>query len=138
MRRHAVRIRLVGNVLLALVVCSRACAAGSHSGPRNVAFVNVTVVPMDQERILAGQTVLVRGERIAAIGPSVAVKVPEGAMRVDGTGKYLMPGLVDMHVHRKTSRKRGRGKPPPSGERRNWPSVCLTQPVETGRLYVCS
>jgi imidazolonepropionase-like amidohydrolase len=94
-----VKISLVRNVLLALVVCGRACAAGSHSGPRDVAFVSVNVVPMDQERVLAGQTVLVRGERIAAIGPAAAVKVPEGAMRVEGTGGYLMPGLVDMHVH---------------------------------------
>jgi len=107
-----VKISSVGNVLLALVVCSRACAAGSDSRPRDVAFVNVNVVPMDQERVLAGQTVLVRGERIAAIGPVAAVEIPEGAMRVDGTGKYLMPGLADMHVHQETLRERERGKPP--------------------------
>jgi imidazolonepropionase-like amidohydrolase len=93
------KISLLGNILLALAVFSPACAARSESRPRDVAFVNVNVVSMDQEQLLAGQTVLIRGERIAAIGPVAAVQIPEGAMRVDGTGKYLMPGLADMHVH---------------------------------------
>ncbi|MDX6386110.1 MAG: hypothetical protein QOK48_3683 [Blastocatellia bacterium] len=64
-----------------------------------VAFVNVSVVPMDSERILNGQTVIVRDGRILEIGAAEHVKIPEGATRIDGLGKYLMPGLVDMHVH---------------------------------------
>lgn len=64
-----------------------------------IAFVNVNVVPMDSERILPGQTVIVRGDRISEIGPVDAIAIPEGAQRIDGDGKYLMPGLVDMHVH---------------------------------------
>jgi N-acyl-D-amino-acid deacylase len=67
--------------------------------PQPVAFVNVSVVPMDRERVLAGQTVLVRDGRIAEIGPVAAVKVPEGVTRVDGTGKFLIPGLAEMHAH---------------------------------------
>jgi imidazolonepropionase-like amidohydrolase len=63
------------------------------------AFVGVTVIPMDRERRLAGQTVLVRGDRIVEIGPSARVKVPEGSARVDGSGKYLIPGLAEMHAH---------------------------------------
>ena len=43
---------------------------------RVVAFVNVNVVPMDSERVLAGQTVVVRGEQIAEVGPVGRVKVP--------------------------------------------------------------
>jgi imidazolonepropionase-like amidohydrolase len=64
-----------------------------------VAFVNVNVIPMDRERILAGQTVIVRDGRIAEIGPAGRTKVPVGALSVDGHGKYLIPGLADMHVH---------------------------------------
>lgn len=64
-----------------------------------VAFVNVNVVPMDEERLMAGQTVIVRDGVIAALGPTDKVKVPAGALRIDGRGKYLMPGLADMHVH---------------------------------------
>ena len=64
-----------------------------------IAFVNVNVVPMDEERVLGGQTVIVRDGLIAALGPAEQVKVPTGALRIDGRGKYLMPGLADMHVH---------------------------------------
>ena len=64
-----------------------------------VAFVNVNVVPMDDERVLAAQTVVVKDGVIAALGPSDKIKIPAGALRIDGRGKYLMPGLSDMHVH---------------------------------------
>ncbi|HKA20396.1 MAG TPA: amidohydrolase family protein [Blastocatellia bacterium] len=64
-----------------------------------VAFVNVSVIPMDEERIIAGQTVLVKDGLIAAVGPANSAKIPLGALRVDGRGKYLLPGLADMHVH---------------------------------------
>ncbi len=67
--------------------------------PKTIAFINVNVVPFDRERILAGQTVIVRDGRIAEIGPVDKTKVPAGALQIDGRGKYLMPGLADMHVH---------------------------------------
>ncbi|MHC4557387.1 MAG: amidohydrolase family protein [Planctomycetota bacterium] len=67
--------------------------------PAAIAFVNVNVVPMDSERILPGQTVIVRADRISEIGPVDTTDIPEGALRIDGRDKYLMPGLVDMHVH---------------------------------------
>ena len=47
----------------------------------------------------AGQTVVVRGSRIVEVGPSASVRVPAGARRMDGRGKWLIPGLWDMHVH---------------------------------------
>jgi imidazolonepropionase-like amidohydrolase len=64
-----------------------------------VAFESVAVVPMDRERVLDGQTVVVRDGKIAEIGPSNSVQVPAGAIRVDGKGKYLMPGIAEMHAH---------------------------------------
>lgn len=64
-----------------------------------VAFMNVNVVPMDEERVLAAQTVIVKDGLIAEMGPADRVKIPSGALRIDGRGKYLMPGLADMHVH---------------------------------------
>ncbi len=64
-----------------------------------VAFVNVNVVPMDSEQILESQTVLVRDGVIEQIERSEQVYVPAEAHIIDGQGKYLMPGLVDMHVH---------------------------------------
>ncbi|HEU4680192.1 MAG TPA: amidohydrolase family protein [Gemmatimonadales bacterium] len=64
-----------------------------------VAFVDVTVVPMDRERTVPRQTVVVRGDRIVAMGPADQVKVPAGGLRIDGRGKFLIPGLAEMHAH---------------------------------------
>ncbi len=66
---------------------------------QTTAFVGVNVVPMDRERILANQTVIVRNGVITEIGDARRVRVPSGAARIDGAGKYLIPGLVDMHTH---------------------------------------
>jgi len=70
-------------------------------GPLNsvVAFQNVNVIPMDSERVLEGQTVVVRDGVIESIGNSGQVQVPNEALVTNGQGKYLIPGLVDMHVH---------------------------------------
>jgi imidazolonepropionase-like amidohydrolase len=67
--------------------------------PQSVAFTNVTVVPMDSNRVLENHTVVVTKDRITAVGPSGKVQVPAGATQVDGKGKYLMPGLAEMHGH---------------------------------------
>ena len=64
-----------------------------------LAITNVTVIPMDRERVLRSQTVLIRGGRIVAVGPSSTVAIPSSAMKIDGTGRFLIPGLVDAHVH---------------------------------------
>ena len=64
-----------------------------------VAFVDVSVLPMDRDRVLEHQTVIVRGPTIDVVGPAGSTRVPDGATRIDGRGKFLMPGLVDMHGH---------------------------------------
>jgi imidazolonepropionase-like amidohydrolase len=79
--------------------CALLCAALLGPGERVTAFVDVTVIPMDRERSLPNQTVVVRGDRIVEIGPASRVKVPDGGIRVDGRGKYLIPGLAEMHAH---------------------------------------
>lgn len=67
---------------------------------RNVsAFVNVIAVPMDADRVLQDWTVVVGDGKIVAMGPSSAVRPPAGATIIDGRGKYLMPGLAEMHGH---------------------------------------
>ncbi|HJR51714.1 MAG TPA: hypothetical protein VJ794_11445, partial [Gemmatimonadales bacterium] len=72
------------------------CATRSQSV---VAFVDVTVIPMDRDRRIPGQTVVVRDDRIVELGPVASVKVPEGATRVEGKGRFLIPGLAEMHAH---------------------------------------
>ena len=66
---------------------------------RVTAFVNVNLIPMTEEKIIENQTVIVKGKRILEIGSSTEVVIPEKAHIIDGTGCYLMPGLVDMHAH---------------------------------------
>ncbi|HEX2217865.1 MAG TPA: amidohydrolase family protein [Gemmatimonadales bacterium] len=82
-------------------LCALVAADPPPSKPADTltAFVGVTVIPMDRERRLPGQTVVVRGDRIVEIGPAGRVKVPEGGVRVDGKGKFLIPGLAEMHAH---------------------------------------
>ena len=86
-----------------LIVASHASGAQTSSGPvlarTTVAFVDVSVIPMDRDRVLAHQTVVVRDGRIVAIGAASSTRVPDDASRVNGRGKFLAPGLVDMHAH---------------------------------------
>lgn len=69
------------------------------SGAEVSAFVGVNVIPMDREWVLRDQTVVVRGDRIVEVGPRNRVRIPAGARRIDGSGKYLIPGLAEMHGH---------------------------------------
>jgi imidazolonepropionase-like amidohydrolase/glyoxylase-like metal-dependent hydrolase (beta-lactamase superfamily II) len=74
-------------------------ARASRGGfvPGVFAVTNVNVIPMTRDTVLRGATLLVRDGRIAAVGPDV--QIPSGARRVDGAGKYVIPGLADMHTH---------------------------------------
>jgi len=81
-----------------------ACLSGEPGAPDTVAIRNVTVIPMTGEDVLRAHTVLVRDGRIAALGPDAVVSVPGGATVVDGTGRYLIPGLIEMHAHTSKTR----------------------------------
>jgi imidazolonepropionase-like amidohydrolase len=64
-----------------------------------VALAHVTVVDPVDSLPRPDQTVLIQGNRITAAGPSGTVRIPTGARLVNGRGKFLIPGLWDMHVH---------------------------------------
>lgn len=74
-------------------------SAVSASQETVTAFTDVNVLPMDRERVLEGQTVIVRGDRIAEVGPAGDVAVPDGAREIDGQGQYLVPGFAELHGH---------------------------------------
>jgi imidazolonepropionase-like amidohydrolase len=74
-------------------------ALQQSSSAQDLAFVGVNVVPMDKNRTLNNQTVIVQDGRIAQVGPVGSTRVPDGALRLEGRGKYLMPGLGEMHGH---------------------------------------
>jgi hypothetical protein len=89
-------------IALPAASCRRPGAQLVRAAPpavETMAFVGVTVIPMDSERRLLDQTVLVADGKIAAIGPRAEVTIPDGAHRVDAAGKFLLPGLVDAHAH---------------------------------------
>jgi hypothetical protein len=65
----------------------------------SLVFDGVTVVDVEHGKLLPAQQVVISGDRIQAVGSAGAVKVPKGVQVVDARGKYLMPGLWDMHTH---------------------------------------
>jgi hypothetical protein len=67
--------------------------------PGDLVIANATIVPMSQGGELAHHTVVIRGDRIVAVAPSGELPVPAGVTAIDGAGKWVMPGLADMHVH---------------------------------------
>ncbi len=93
------------NLLFALALCtlflgvSERRSVQAQDRAEAYAFVNVNVVPMDEEQVLEGQTVIIVSDRIEEMGKASEVNVPDGAVEIDGTGKYLMPGLAEMHGH---------------------------------------
>lgn len=92
-----VRLAVAGPaVVLAMSACS---ASVPPIEDASYAFTHVNVIPMDEERVLEDQTVVIRDDRIIAIGPASEVTVGEGTVSIDGTGRYLMPGLAEMHAH---------------------------------------
>jgi imidazolonepropionase-like amidohydrolase len=91
------------NVLASIAAAALACSSGHEPTPAPtdsiVAFVLASFIPMVQERVLPDHTVVVRGDRIVAVGPAASTLVPEGATVIDGAGRFLLPGLAEMHGH---------------------------------------
>ncbi len=81
-------------VLLLTLLAASGAAAGEAT-----AFVNVNVIPMSGETVIAQQTVIVSDGVIDTVGMVDHVPVPEGARIVDGTDRFLIPGLAEMHAH---------------------------------------
>ena len=65
----------------------------------SLAITEVNVIDVEHGRALGPRTVIVEGGRIVSVAPPREAVVPAGAVRANGRGKFLIPGLVDMHVH---------------------------------------
>jgi imidazolonepropionase-like amidohydrolase len=77
--------------------CADVAAAGE--APRVLAIESVAVVDVVRGSVVAPRTVVVIDGRITMIAEAGAIDLPPHAQRVDGRSRYLIPGLVDMHVH---------------------------------------
>lgn len=86
--------RLEASVLLLGLACAKAPAPEPA-----LALTHVTVIDVAAGAAIPDQTVVIRGRRIAIVGDAGTTTVPDGAEVIDGSGKYLIPGLWDMHVH---------------------------------------
>jgi imidazolonepropionase-like amidohydrolase len=92
----------------AFALCRPVLAQSAHTTVRTAADKNsthalvlahVSVIDVVTGQTLPDMSVVVEGQRIAQVGPAAEVKIPKGAQVVDGAGKFLIPGLWDMHVH---------------------------------------
>ena len=94
-------VRRIATLLFAILALG---TAGAHIGQAQVrlsrtVIEHVTIIDMATGAARANMTVAIRGNRITDVGATGAVRVPADAQLIDATGKYLIPGLWDMHVH---------------------------------------
>src|SRR5687768_7026286 len=83
---------------LSCLLLALACAPFAQAQNTTTAFVGVNVLPMTGPEVLTNRTVVVTDGRITAITPATT-KPPAGAVQIDARGKFLMPGLSEMHAH---------------------------------------
>jgi len=65
----------------------------------SLALVGATVVTMKGDEVIQNATILVERNRIKAVGPASSVTIPLNAYKLDVAGKYIMPGIIDVHAH---------------------------------------
>src|SRR5271169_4451719 len=110
-------------LLLSVVLSS--CSCSSHPPP-SLAITHVTIIDATGAVPQPDMTVFLADEQIAAIGPSNSVLIPRKTKTLDATGKFLTPGLVDMHAHLT-------GASEPSGSREFILPLLLTNGITTVR-----
>ena len=69
------------------------------SDKREIVFQSVNVIAMDGEKVLPNQQVVIKKGRIVSVGRAGQVRLSKDALIIDGKGKYLIPGLAEMHAH---------------------------------------
>jgi imidazolonepropionase-like amidohydrolase len=97
--RQQMRLATPLKVLLALIATWSVVETCTQSQVETLVIEHVTIIDGTGAPAKADMTVFVVGNRIGSIGRSSALRVPVGAQVLDGSGKFLIPGLRDMHVH---------------------------------------
>lgn len=98
MKRQVLSVSVIVILLLAIVVFQNQNNTQKINGDV-IAFTNVNVIPMTSEIVLENQTVIIGGDEILLVAPSGNVELGKDATIIDGEGKYLVPGLAEMHGH---------------------------------------
>ncbi len=86
-------------MLIILLLTLLAAQMKPMSEAQPLALNNITVIDMTDAPPKPNQTLIITGNRIVALGKSGEVSVPQNAFVIDATGKFLIPGLWDMHTH---------------------------------------
>ena len=86
-------------IVVALIASAAACTGTQPPASPSIASTHVSIIDGTSTGARQDRTVIVRGSRIEMEGPAGSTRVPPGARVIDGRGKYLIPGLWDMHVH---------------------------------------
>jgi len=79
-------------LLLLLLTLSNSMFSQTH-------ITNVTIADVEKQRWIPNQTVIIKDDRIVNIQKSSKIKIPESAIVINGTDKYVLPGLTDAHIH---------------------------------------
>lgn len=87
------------SILLFFSITIGFCQSLTDNSQNEIVIKSVNVIPMDKEQVLQSQDVVVKNGKIIGMGVSGKVKYSAGATVVDGKGKYLMPGLAEIHAH---------------------------------------
>lgn len=90
-------------ILLLLILLLPTVLVAQVNQNRPVVFKRVTIIDVKNGAVKSGMTVIVAGARISAVGRTGKIKIPKDAEIIDAAGKYLIPGLWDMHVHTLTN-----------------------------------
>jgi len=101
MKRLALPLVLISLLVITYIVFQAQNTSESTQkvSGKVTAFTNVSVIPMTSNLVLENQTVVISGDRISLISPSANVEFDDDATLIDGTGKFLIPGLAEMHGH---------------------------------------
>jgi imidazolonepropionase-like amidohydrolase len=93
-------MKLIYSLILTFVVNVSTFTQISHAAPsRSIVVRDVTVIDATGSPPLLNMTLVISGNRIVALGKTGRVRVPRNARVIEGTGKYVIPGLWDMHIH---------------------------------------
>lgn len=87
-------------LLVAFCLVAKAQNRATSAPPSEIYITHVTVIDTETGKEATNQTAVISGGKIAVVAESKKLSAPTSARIVDGRGKYLIPGLWDMHVHR--------------------------------------
>lgn len=99
MRRGIFRLHALATLLASSLLCHSPAHAQQAPAPVSRALVGASVLDVETGKAIPDAVVVITGERIAAVGPAATTPIPAEARIVRVPGKWLIPGLMNMHVH---------------------------------------